>query len=447
MRLPDPYPVPVWTRPCRGTVRVPGSKSLTNRALILAALSAEVVRLEGALFSRDSALLVANLQALGFRVEEDAEQNRFTVHGQGGRIPRDEAALFVGNAGTAARFLTAFVCLHPAGTYSFDGDPEMRERPMGGLIAALEELGARFSFGGKPGHFPFRVSTSGLRGGEWRVEAGASSQMLSALMMVAPFADQPVRLLAEKVRPAFVDMTARIMAAFGAHIAGGPEIGYRVRPAKAYARPTGVFRIEPDVTAASYFMALPFVTGGELTIEGMPEHSLQGDVAFADVLRELGFAIADTGSGWTIRPPMEPEQAPRTFVFERFSDTFLTLAAVAPLFPFPIEITGIGHTRLQETDRIAAMTTELRRTGAEVEEQPEAIRIQPYSAHALPQVIQVHTYKDHRVAMAFAVLGCRNRFADGRPWIEIRDPACCGKTFPDFFSRLNHLYLECHDNS
>lgn len=447
MILADPYPVPVWTRPCRGSVRVPGSKSLTNRALILAALSTGAVRLEGALFSRDSALLVANLRALGFRVEEDPAQNRLTVYGEGGRIPRHTAELFVGNAGTAARFLTAFVCLHPSGTFSFDGDPEMRERPMGGLIAALEGLGARFSFGGKPGHFPFRVHTSGLRGGEWRVEAGASSQMLSALMMVAPFADAPVRVMAGKVRPAFVDMTARIMEAFGADMTGTPERGYGVTPAAAYVCPSGDFRIEPDVTAASYFMALPFVTGGELTIEGMPQHSLQGDVAFADVLRDLGFAISDGGRGWRIRAPLEAGRNGRTFVFESFSDTFLTLAAVAPLFPFPIEITGIGHTRLQETDRIAAMTAELRRTGAEVEEQPESLRVTPYRPHALPQVVQVHTYKDHRVAMAFAVLGCRNRFGKGQPWIEIRDPACCGKTFPDFFDRLNNLYLECHDNS
>lgn len=447
MILPDPYAIPVWTRPCRGSVRVPGSKSLTNRALILAALSAQAVRLEGALFSRDSALLVANLRALGFKVEEDRPRNRLTVHGAAGRIPVDEAELFVGNAGTAARFLTAFVCLHPGGTFAFDGDPEMRERPMGGLVDALEGLGARFSFGGKPGHFPFRVTTSGLRGGDWRVEAGASSQMLSALMMVAPFAGGGVRLRADRVRPAFVEMTARIMQDFGARIEGSPEIGYTVAPLSAYERPSGVLDIEPDVTAASYFMALPFATGGELTIEGMPRRSLQGDVAFADVLRDLGFDIAEVPDGWRVRPPSTPRGHERRFSFERFSDTFLTLAALAPLLPFPVEISGIAHTRLQETDRVAAMAAELRRTGAEVDEREDALRINPYAANGLDLPVQVHTYKDHRVAMAFAILGCHNRFANGRSWIEILDPSCCGKTFPDFFGQLQKLYLECHDKS
>ena len=444
MTMPDPYPVPVWTRPCYGAVSLPGSKSLTNRALLLAALTGQTVHLEGALFSRDSALLASNLRALGFAVEEEPDANRFTVQGAAGRIPRAEAELFVGNAGTAARFLTAFVCLHPAGSYSFDGDPEMRERPMRGLIESLEALGARFSFGGKPGHFPFKVRTSGLRGGAWRVEADASSQMLSALMMVAPFAAEPVHIVAPGVRPAFVEMTARMMQLFGAPICGDPQSGYEIGSHGAYACPAARFAIEPDVTAASYFMALPFVVGGEIFLQNMPRQSLQGDVAFANVLQDLGASIAVSDGGWSIRSSMPRSGPPRTFSFERFSDTFLTLAAIAPLFPFPIELTGIRHTRFQETDRIAAMATELGRAGATVIELEDSLTVCPFPADNA-QPVQVRTYKDHRVAMAFGILGSRDRVGNGSPWIQIMDPACCGKTFPAFFARLNDLYLKCHD--
>lgn len=448
MNLQDPYLVPTWTRPCSGSVRVPGSKSITNRALVLSALSQDIVRLDGALFSRDSALLAENLRALGFVVEEDAKAATFIVHGQGGNIPRAEADLFVGNAGTAARFLTAFVCLHPNGTFNFDGDAEMQERPMQGLIDALERLGARFSFSGKQGHFPFQVRTSGLRGGHWAVEASASSQMLSALMMIAPFASEEVVLNAPGVRPAFVEMTARMMEQFGHSISGTPHSGYRVSPRSELSHTLTAYSIEPDATAATYFMVLPYVVGGSLLIEGMPSRSLQGDVAFADVLRSIGFIVEMNQMGWEVSyqyPFLDTSD--QAFSFECFSDTFLTLAAVAPLFPFSLELSGIAHTRHQETDRIAAMVEGLRRTGARVSESEGALRVFPYALTVPPAPVSIRTFKDHRVAMAFAVLGCRDRWQNGSPWMQIIDPACCGKTFPGFFEKLHELYLKSHDKN
>jgi 3-phosphoshikimate 1-carboxyvinyltransferase len=448
VNLADPYPVRPWTVPCQGAVRLPGSKSLTNRALLLAALTDGVVRLEGALFSRDSQLLVDNLRALGFAVRVDEAACRIDVEGSGGRLPRPEADLFVGNAGTAARFLTALVCLHPNGRFRFDGDAEMRRRPMAGLIDCLQQLGARFQFGGEPGCFPFEVTTSGLPAGQWRLDASASSQMLSAMLMVAPLAAGDVHVHAPGVRPAFVQMTTRLMQRFGIRISGSPAQGFHVESGQSYRMRKGAFPIEPDASAASYFMVLPFVVGGSLLIEGMREDLLQGDVAFATVLRQLGWRIDPSPAGWRVRGPVpSAAPAPARFSFEAFSDTFLTLAAVSPLLGAPLDIEGIGHTRFQETDRIAAMAAGLGAVGATVVTGPDRILLQPFgpAPAPVPRPARIATFRDHRVAMAFAVLGCRDRFGDGQPWLAIEDPGCCGKTFPGFFSVLENLYRKSHD--
>ncbi len=444
----DPYPVRPWSRPCRGEVRLPGSKSLTNRALVLAALSDSRVRLTGALFSRDTRIMVSLLRALGFHLETDEPGEWIEVHGQGGVIPNSTARLHVGNAGTAARFLTAFVCLHPAGRYEFDGDEAMRARPMGGLIRALEDLGARFQFYGEQHCFPFEVRTSGIRGGRWRVDASASSQMLSALMMVAPLANEAVHIDAPNVRPAFVNMTAGIMRQWGAIIAGTPSEGYELRGSQTYAVPAGgEFPIEPDVTAASYFMMLPRVVGGSLEVLGFHRNMLQGDRAFGEVVGDIGVKFDQTPRGWRFSARENVPGHHRRYDFRTFSDTFLTLAAVAPLLPFPVTISGIGHTRHQETDRIKAMATELLRVGARVEEKEESLTIFPFDTEQEPsgEAVTVETYEDHRVAMSFATLGCFPRMGTDRPWIRIADPACCGKTFPGFFKALENLYQNSHD--
>lgn len=445
--LPDPYPVKPWQAPCRGSVRLPGSKSLTNRALILASLCSGPVRLEGALASRDSRLLIQNLRALGFEIAADEANARVDIAGLGGRIPSSFAELFVGNAGTAARFLTALVCLHPHGRYRLDGDEEMRRRPMAGLLDCLKRLGARVSFEQNEGCFPFVLDTSGLPGGDWTLDASASSQMLSALMMVAPFASGPVRLHAPGVRPAFVSMTARFMGQFGIHPGGNVHEGFTISPAQSYSLPGPSFRIEPDVSAASYFMILPLVVGGSLLVEGVHDRLLQGDLAFAGVLRDLGMRISKHAGGWLFEAPESLPDRALSWSFETFSDTFLTLAAAAPLLRHPVSITGIGHTRFQETDRIHAMAEGLGRVGAAVSTTDDSITIRPRlappgkDAHS----VVINTYKDHRVAMSFAILGCRDVDGTGRPWLRVEDPDCCSKTFPGFFRKLEELYRISHD--
>jgi 3-phosphoshikimate 1-carboxyvinyltransferase len=448
--LPDPYPVAPWTAPCRGKVQVPGSKSLTNRALLLAALAEGETQLTGALFSRDSQLLVDGLEALGFDIQCDPQAASITVKGAGGGIPAAEADLFIGNAGTAARFLTAFVCLREGGRYTFDGDEEMYRRPMAGLIETLQGLGAEFVFLGEPGCFPFEVRTRGLPGGNWRLDASASSQMLSALLMVAPHVRDEVRITATGARPAFVQMTAGLMRQFGIDLAGDPVSGYTVPGGQGIRPPGGgKFPIEPDVTAASYFLTLPMVVGGSLTVAGLGSQLLQGDADYIGVLESLGLQIVPSAEGWTATAGAQPARAPREFNFETFSDTFLTLAAVAPLLPCPVRITGIGHTRHQETDRIHAMAAELQALGATAREEGAALAIEPFPSGFTPSASMhtVRTYRDHRVAMSFAILGCSPRLGNAGPWLAIADPACCGKTFPGFFGVLGNLYRNCHDKA
>lgn len=439
--------------PARGRAAVPGSKSVTNRALILAALAEGETRLEGALFSRDTRILCAALRGLGFRIEEQPADRRITVEGLGGRIPVRRGRLDVGNAGTAARFLTAFLCLAEGGRYELDGDPAMRSRPMSGLLRALEGAGAGFASpdGGRAEGFPLVVTTSGLRGVEITCDAGASSQMLSALLMVAPLAPGlRIRLAGTTVSEPFVGMTARMTAQFGRPVV--LEDGAWTCPEPGPYRALGRLAIEPDATAASYFVALPAVVprGSRIRLSGYGEGGLQGDVAFAGVARSCGAAIeADDGDAvvgsWSARRGGD-------FDFNAFSDTFLTLAALAPLAEGPTTIRGIGHTRRQETDRMLAMATELERLGVRVEPSAAALAADPAldrltihpgrdamarTSAAAP--VAIRTYEDHRMAMSLGVLGSHDLHGDGRPWIAIEDPSCVGKTFPDFFGALGAL--------
>lgn len=416
LTYPPTLPIPPFTRPVRGSVTLPGSKSITNRALILAALGRGTTTLHGALFSRDTRIMVAALQTLGFAVEANESALTITITGRGGEIPVREAKLDIGNAGTAARFLTAFVCLRPDGVYHFDGDEAMRRRPIGALLAALESQGARAD----ARTFPFTLKTAGLGGGEVLLDASESSQMLSALLMVAPHARSPltVKLTSEAGSKPFVEMTEQMVRQFA------------VAPAEYF--------IEGDASAASYFLALPLVTTGALSLPNYGGR-LQGDMKFLDVLIDVGLTrIAATGA------VQFSATQPRRAVdrnFRPFSDTFLTLAALAPLLDGPTKISGIAHTRKQETDRVAGMARELTKLGQHVIETDDALEIHP---RPLKIGVEIETYHDHRFAMSFAILGCHDLHGNGQPWLTIKDPACCAKTFPHFFDVLASLRAGSH---
>jgi 3-phosphoshikimate 1-carboxyvinyltransferase len=417
MTLPAELPIPPFTRPVCGNAVLPGSKSITNRALILAALSDRTVTLRGALFSRDTRIMIAALRALGFAVEFDETALTITITGRGGEIPNREASLHIGNAGTAARFLTAFVCLRPDGVYHFDGDEAMRRRPIGALLDALALQGAQAD----SRSFPFTLRTAGLSGGTVELDASESSQMLSALLMVAPHAHTPlhVRLTSAAGSKPFVTMTEAMVKQFS--------------PAPA------VYDIEGDASAASYFLALPLVTGGELVLPNY-HGTLQGDFQFRKVLEAVGLKT-ETRDGQFIAQSVRGGHVGVRRSFREFSDTFLTLAAISPLLDGPTSISGIAHTRKQETDRVAGMARELRKLGQHVIEQEDSLEIHP---RPLVPDVTIETYHDHRFAMSFGILACHDLRGDGRPWLTIKDPACCSKTFPAFFDLLARLHAGSH---
>ena len=455
--LPAVLPIQPFTRPVRGEDTLPGSKSLTNRALLLAALCKEKVTLTGALFSEDTHLMVEALKALGFTINANADAGTIEVSEQTNGFTKNEpVALHVGLAGTAARFLTALCAAAPRGIYRIDGIPQMRKRPMKGLIDALRSLGADIRCTGVEGFFPLEIHARGLRGGEVSIDASESSQMLSALLMVSPWAASDVHInLATSVREPFVQMTKVMMSQFGVAAGFDPDtktwnVRHQNYPFNSY------YSIEPDATAASYFLALPFASSGSLTIRALqgPGQGLQGDTQFIKVLEKVGATIrAQEGNktvfGWNEITGVNVayySPAPRTGVaenFNEFSDTFLTLAAISPLLSGPTRITGIAHSRKQETDRVAGMVRELRKLGQEVDEHADGDGL-TLTPRPLKSGVEIETYGDHRFAMSFGILGCHDLHGDGRPWLSIKDPACCAKTFPHFFDLLATLHAHSH---
>lgn len=437
MRLPEVLPILPFTRPCRGEVVLPGSKSLTNRALLLAALCDRPVVLTGALFSEDTHLMAEALRRLGFAVKANPAALELRVGNQG-VFRGGQSDLFVGLAGTAARFLTALCAAAPRGLYRIDGVPQMRQRPMKPLIDALRTLGADIRCPGVEGFFPLEIHARGLQGGAVSLDARESSQLLSALLMVAPLAQAPVEVkLVGGVRWPFVRMTTRLMGEFGQPaIDKLEEDRLRVPSGTSYTAPGATFAIEPDATAASYFLALPRVVGGALDLPGLrgPGMGLQGDTAFMGVLGQTGLRVQPSADGRGVHVEVgAPDAGDIEQDFSEFSDTFLTFAALAPLRPGRTRISGIAHTRKQETDRVAGMARELSRLGQHVIETEDALEIHP---RPLRTGETVETYGDHRFAMSFGILGCHDLHGNGAPWLAIRNPACCAKTFPHFFELL-----------
>ncbi|HTQ29783.1 MAG TPA: 3-phosphoshikimate 1-carboxyvinyltransferase [Opitutaceae bacterium] len=450
MPLSDPYPVKPFTQPARGEVTLPGSKSITNRALLLAALCDGPVTLTGALFSEDTEIMAKALDALGFKIEPRPGKNEIYVEGRGGKIPNETAELFVGNAGTAARFLTALCAAAPRGTYKLDGVPQMRKRPMKGLIEALRSLGADIRCLDEEGYFPIEIHACGLTGGDVGIDASESSQMLSALLMVAPLAATQVEVtLIGDVRWPFVQMTTRLMESFGQPRFGSIGQSYFSIPCGApYASPSS-YAMEPDATAASYYAALPLVVAGKIALLHL-RWGLQGDTDFLGIIALAGSTVEQTYDGFEISFEAGLPRKGIAKDFNKFSDTFLTLAAISPLLEGQTKITGIAHTRKQETDRVAGAARELKKLIGDdnVIEEEDSLTITPNPAElkkrAAKGVIEIETYNDHRFAMSFAILGCHDLLKNGKPWLSIRNPACCAKTFPNFFDVLEQVWKNSH---
>ncbi len=413
-------------RPIRGDVRVPGSKSITNRALLLAALADGDSLLEGALASDDTQIFSGALARLGISVAHDEAHETFAVAGMGGHIPAREAALFVGNAGTAARFLAAYVGL-AHGTYCFDGVPAMRVRPIGELLDVLRTQGARVECTDQPNRFPFVLHANGLAGGALTIDAHASSQQLSALLLVAPYARDGIELTVtgELVSEPYVEMTCAMMAQWGVTVERRSAREYVVAPGGRYT--SRHYTIEPDASSASYFFAAAAASGGRVSVANLTLRSLQGDVEFVRVLERMGAVVEERDGALIVTGPKQLHGI--DIDMNAISDTAPTLAAIAAFADGPVRIRGVEHMRWKETDRIAAMTTELRKLGAHVEEASDGMTIVPGPLHHA----RVATYDDHRMAMSLAITGL---LGDG---VEIEAPGCTSKTFATFWDVLADL--------
>ncbi len=415
-------PIP---HPLRATVRMPGSKSLTNRALLIGALADGITHLTNVLFSDDTRYFANALQELGFDVKMDPARSEIAILGLRGSIPAGRAEVFVGNAGTAARFLTAFLTLGD-GDYLLDGDTRMRVRPIDDLVIALRQLGATLEISSKSP--PVRILASGLPGGSAKVSGNISSQFLSALLMIAPYARQPVTIhLTNRLssKP-FVDMTLGMMHDFGVDVAHQGYETFAVSPAHYQAKKR--YAIESDATAASYFFAAAALCGGTIRVENISRISKQGDLAFLGVLEEMGCRVR-SGSNYVEVAGTRALRGVDQDLSD-MPDTAQTLAAIAPFASTPTRIRGISTARLKETDRVHAVCTELGRLGVRVEEHADGMTIQPC---ALLHPVEIQTYGDHRMAMAFSLIGLRVA------GVTIKNPGCVSKTFPAFFEVLETL--------
>lgn len=416
--------------PVDATVSVPGSKSITNRALLIAALAEGRSTLSGALFSDDTRYMAEALRKLGVAVEADEAAASFTVDGAAGRFPASEGELFIGNSGTTARFLTAALGLGK-GRYTVDGTARMRQRPIKFLLDGLAPLGVKAVSREGNGCPPVDIEASGITGGTTRANGSYSSQYFTALLLPSPYAqsDVTVEVEGDLVSKPYLDITMSVMRTFGASVDHDNYGRFRVEAGTGYEGRD--YDVEPDASAASYFMAAAAVTGGRVLIKGVRRESAQGDVRFADVLEQMGCRVQWADEGVTVEGP---EQLAGIDVdMNAISDTVMTLAAIAPFAAGPVTIRNVAHIRVKETERIEALETELRKMGVTVDGFPDGLTIQPCDDI---RPAEIDTYDDHRMAMSFAVAGLK------APGIVIRDPDCVAKTFPSFFDVLEGLRRE-----
>ncbi|MGR4881628.1 3-phosphoshikimate 1-carboxyvinyltransferase [Streptomyces sp. LARHCF249] len=414
------------TRPAPLTARVPGSKSITNRALLLAAAATGVTRLRAPLTSDDTLAFRTALTDLGVRISGTDEVWEVTGAGAG---PVGAARVWCADAGTAARFLPPFAAAG-RGEFVFDGSDQLRARPLRPLVDALTALGSKVG-SGPGGALPLAVTASGLDGGEITLDSSFSSQYLTGLLLSAPLMRGPLTIRATSLvsRP-YIDMTRALMHHFGARTRQDGDGTITVLPGGYTAAD---LTIEPDASTASYVFAAAAVTGRSVTVPGLGSRSSQGDLGFVEVLRRTGAHVEVTDSGTTVTGRGD---GALTGGFEvdmgDISDTFMTLAAIAPLADAPITVHGIAHARLKESDRIEAVAGNLRALGIRTDEGPDRITIHP----GRPSGAEIACYRDHRIAMAFSVLGLR---VGG---ITLDAPACVGKTFPGFHDELRRLFLD-----
>ncbi|CAN5831072.1 3-phosphoshikimate 1-carboxyvinyltransferase [soil metagenome] len=424
--LPDPLPIEPVVGPLDADVRVPGSKSLTNRALVCAALADGTSVVEGALFADDTDAMVAVLRSVGVEVVTDPAGERITVAGRASSLPASGAVVDVRQSGTTARFALPMLAAGH-GTYRVTAHPQMQARPMETTFAALRHLGAGVEEQGGVGRLPVTVTGGGLRSGLLQLPGDVSSQFLSGLLLVGPCLPDGlvIEVTTELVSRPYVELTIAVMEAFGASVEVLDRHTFSVAPG-GYRSHTYV--VEPDASAASYPLAAAAICGGRVRVGGLTDAARQGDAAFADVLSAMGAEVTRDADGTEVRSRRGHLRG-GTFDLTHFSDTAQTLAVVAPFATEAVSITGIGFIRGKETDRIAAVAAELERCGVDVAIDDDGWTISPGRPHGAV----LRTYGDHRMAMSLALLGLAG------PGIAIIDPGCVAKTFPGYWRLLDEV--------
>lgn len=412
-------------------VQVPGSKSITNRALLLAALSACRCTLHGVLFSDDSRAFLDCLVKLGFQVEADEDNKKVCIQGTGGRIPNPHVSIFVGSAGTAARFLTVMLAL-AGGEYELNASPQMCRRPMQPLLKILSDAGVELEYQGEEGHFPFKMKSDSICIDEVTIDTSVSSQFASALLMSGVIVKTGLNIVTcgDRTEGAYIKMTLKMMEQFGIDVVKEGNI-YRIPYVNTFGRKE--YQIEPDVSGACYFYAMAPLLKTSVIVKNVHMDSMQGDIRFLEALKQMGCTLSDEKEGVRISGKKLERYPGLHISMKDFSDQTMTMAVLAPFAQSETLLQNIGHIRFQESDRIKAILTELQRMGIRCEEVPEADGIRIYPGEI--RKAEVETYEDHRMAMAFTLIGLKT----GK--ITIKDPMCCRKTFENYFELIESLYI------
>jgi 3-phosphoshikimate 1-carboxyvinyltransferase len=413
--------------PLDATVQVPGSKSITNRALLIAGLAEGETTLRGPLHSDDTDVMRGALEALGARI--DVGEDELRVRGTGAQLTPPDTALYTGNSGTTARFLTAAATL-ASGPCVIDGNARMRERPIQDLVDALAQLGAEIEIQGRGGCPPLLVRGGGLPGGSAVIDASNSSQYVSAVLLASPYAARDVSLSfvdGVLVSRPYVDLTLQVMRTFGAEVGWQPDGSLLVAAGRPYRALD--YAVEPDASSAVYPFCAAAIAGGTTRVEGIPQDSLQADFAILPLLERMGCRVTRERDFTEVRGPDTPLRSLGRIDMNALPDASMAMAVVALFADGPTVIENVANLRIKETDRLAALETELRRMGARAEAGPDWLRVEPGPLRGA----EIETYDDHRMAMSFALAGLRV------PGVVIRDPGCVSKTWPNFFDVFGHL--------
>ena len=417
-----------------GSIRLPGSKSISNRTLLLAALAHGTTQIHDLLASDDVQRMLEALQTLGVNLTQTGPHD-WQVQGTGGRFPVKQADLFMGNAGTAIRPLTAALAV-TGGSYKLSGVPRMHERPIGDLVDGLRQAGASIEYLGKDGYPPLQILPAEIQvDTPLKIRGDVSSQFLTALLMALPLTGKQavIEVVGELISKPYIEITLNLMAKFGVRVARDGWQRFTI-PANSVYQSPGTYYVEGDASSASYFLAAGAIAGGPVRVEGIGKDSIQGDVRFTEALAAMGADIA-WGDNWIeARAPSHGPLKGVDLDCNHIPDAAMTLATAALFARGSTRLRNIASWRVKETDRLSAMAAELRKVGANVEEGSDYIVITP--PERLTPHAKIDTYDDHRMAMCFSLV------ALARTPITINDPGCVAKTFPDYFARFASVTQE-----